>query len=75
MLYTPFRLCYNKNEFEVKGEAVERLIRRINIDENESMYYLHKNLVKLGVETALKKEGIKEGDIVKILDYEFEYTK
>ena len=68
-----FTIIHDKNEFEVKGEAVERLIRRINIDDNESMYYLHKNLVNLGVEAALKKEGIKEGDIVKISNYEFEW--
>ncbi len=78
MVYTledkeEFTIMHNQNEFEVKGEAVERLIRRINIDDNESMYYLHKNLVNLGVEAALKKEGIQEGDIVKISDYEFEW--
>ena len=68
-----FEVIRNQNEFEVKGEAVERLIRRINIDDNESMYYLHKNLVNLGVEAELKKNGIKEGDIVKISNYEFEW--
>jgi GTP-binding protein len=68
-----FTITRNQNQFEVKGEAAERLIRRINIDDNESMYYLHKNLVKLGIEAALKKQGIKEGDIVKISNYEFEW--
>ena len=68
-----FTITRSQNKFEVKGEAVERLIRRINIDDNESMYYLHKNLVNLGVEAALKNEGIKEGDIVKISNYEFEW--
>ena len=37
------------------------------------MYYLHKNLVNLGVEAELKRQGIKEGDIVKISDYELEW--
>ena len=68
-----FIVTRNNNEFEVKGEAVDRLIRRINIDDNESMYYLHKNLVNLGVEAELKKQGIKEGDIVKISNYELEW--
>lgn len=68
-----FVINHHDNKFEVTGDAVERLIRRINIDDNESMYYLHKNLVNLGVEAALKKEGIQEGDIVKILNYEFEW--
>ena len=29
----------------------------------------------MGVDDDLEKMGIQEGDIVKILDYEFEYTK
>ena len=61
------------NEYEVKGKPVERLIRRVNIEDNESMYYLHKNLKDLGVENLLKEKGIKEGDIVKISNYEFEW--
>ncbi len=79
MIYTleddeeEFTIIHNQNEFEVTGKAVEKIIRRINIDDNESMHYLHKNLVNLGVEEALKREGIKEGDIVKISNYEFEW--
>ena len=62
-----------KDGFEVKGKAIERLIGRINIDDNESMYYFHKCLDNLGVNKKLKSIGIKEGDIVKIEDYEFEW--
>ncbi len=68
-----FTVTKTPEGFEVKGEPVERLIRRINIDDNESMYYLHKNLVNLGVEKAIKDAGVKEGDIVKISSYEFEW--
>ena len=68
-----FTITHENNVFTVKGKNVEKVIRRVNIDDNESLYYLHKNLVNLGVEEALKNEGIKEGDIVKISDYEFEW--
>ena len=30
-------------------------------------------LRKIGVEEALKEHGVKEGDTIKILDFEFEY--
>ena len=46
---------------------------RININDNESMYYFHKCLENIGVNKALKDKGIKQGDIVKILDYELEW--
>ena len=62
-----------KNGFKITGKAIERLVGRINIDDNESMYYFHKMLKNLGVEERLKKLGIKEGNIVSILDYEFEW--
>ena len=68
-----FTITHKDNEFSVSGKAVEALIRKINIDDNESMYFMHKSLENLGIEEALKKEGIKEGDIVKILNYEFEW--
>lgn len=68
-----FTINRQNNVFEVTGKAVERLMRKVNIDDNESMYFLHKNLVNFGVEAALKKKGIKEGDIVRIVNYEFEW--
>lgn len=68
-----FEIICSGNLYTVTGKSVERLIRKVNIDDNESMFYLHKNLVNLGVEAALKNKGIKEGDIVKISNYEFEW--
>ena len=68
-----FNITHDKDVFFITGKAIEKLLRKINIDDNESMYYLHKSLENLGIDEALKKEGIKEGDTVKILDYEFEW--
>ncbi len=59
--------------FVITGKAVERLMRKINIDDNESLYYFHKGLSNLGIDVKLKEMGIKTGDIVKILDYELEW--
>ena len=68
-----FTITREKNKFIIKGEAVERIIRRVNIEDNESLYYLHKKLRELGVEEELKKQGINEGDIVRIANYELEW--
>ena len=59
--------------FVIKGEAVERVMRRVNIADNESLYYFQKSLDELGVNQKLKEMGVKEGDIVKIDDYELEW--
>ena len=59
--------------FVVEGKAVNRLMGRINIDDNESMYYFQKKLKELGIEEELKKQGIREGDYVKMLNWTFEW--
>ena len=59
--------------FIIEGKAVNRLMGRINIDDNESMYYFQKNLKSLGIEDELKKQGIQEGELVKVLNWTFEW--
>ena len=60
-------------EFIVEGPAVERLMGRVNIGDNESYAYMERMLKKLGIEDELKAKGVKEGDTVKILEWEFEW--
>ena len=59
--------------YVVTGAKVERLIGRVNMSDNESMHYFEKSLREIGIEAELKKMGIKEGDTVKFLDWEFEW--
>ena len=59
--------------FIIEGKAINRLMGRINIEDNESMYYFEKSLKQLGIEAELKKQGIKEGDTVKVLNWTFEW--
>ena len=60
-------------EFIVEGKAVERLMGRINIEDNESMYYLQKCLKNMGIEDKLRELGVHEGDSVKLADWELEW--
>lgn len=59
--------------FILSGKIVEKLLGRINVNDNESMHYFHTMLEKEGINRALKAKGIKEGDTVNILDYFFEW--
>ena len=59
--------------FIIEGKAINRLMGRINMDDNESMYYFQKSLKNLGIEDELKRQGIKEGDTVKVLNWTFEW--
>ena len=78
MVYTldekdEFTVTKDGDEFVVKGPAIEKLMGRINIGDNESMHYFQKSVRELGIEEELKKKGVKEGDTVKFLDWEFEW--
>ena len=61
------------HEYTVTGPAIEKIMRKVNIQDRESMHYLQKSLYMLGVDEKLRNLGIKEGDTVKILDWEFEW--
>ena len=59
--------------FKVKGRAIQRLMGRVNIEDNESMYYLQKCLKNMGIEAKLKEMGVCEGDTVILDDWELEW--
>ena len=40
---------------------------------DEAFARFSKKLRRLGIDDKLKEMGIEEGDIIRILDYEFEY--
>lgn len=61
------------HEYIVSGPAVNRIMRRVNIQDRESMHYLQKCLENSGIFDELRRLKIKEGDTVKILDWEFEW--
>lgn len=61
------------NVFYVTGRAVDRLMGRINIEDNESMYYFHKCLRNMGIDAKLRSLGICDGDTVFISDWELEW--
>ena len=59
--------------FVVEGAAVDSILRRVNIGDNESLFYLHRKLSEIGLNNELRKMHICEGDIVKIGGYEMEW--
>ena len=71
----PFTIIKDGNDFIIKGEQVEKVFKMINFNTEESISRFAKKLRTMGVDEELEKMGVQEGDIIKILDYEFEYTK
>ena len=71
----PFTIVKEGNDFVIKGEQVEKIFKMINFNTEEAISRFAKKLRTMGVDEELEKMGVKEGDTIKILDYEFEYTK
>ena len=71
----PFTIIKENNTYIIKGATVEKLFQMTNFNTEESFFRFSSKLRKMGIDDELEKMGIQEGDIVKILDYEFEYTK
>ena len=71
----PFTIIKDGKDFVIKGDQVEKIFKMINFNTEEAISRFAKKLRTMGVDEELEKLGIQEGDIIKILDYEFEYTK
>lgn len=68
-----FTIFREDGMFVVDGPAVQKVMRRVNLEDNESMYYFQKCLEQLGVNKKLKEAGVQEGDTVKVVDWELEW--
>ncbi len=69
----PFTIEKENDIFIIKGESIEKLFRMTKFNSDEAVLRFAKKLSKMGVDEKLEQLGAKQGDIVKILDFEFEY--
>lgn len=77
VLYTfkkeePYKIEKDGNVFVVSGKEVEKIFRMTKFTD-EGIRRFTSKLRRMGLDDKLKEEGIEEGDIVRILDFEFEY--
>jgi GTP-binding protein len=59
-------------EFRVVGDAVERLIQRFDMENDEAQALVERRLQRMGVIAALEREGFEPGDDVEIAGIVFE---
>lgn len=71
----PFTIVKDNDVFVIKGDKVEKLFLMTNFNTEEALVRFSNRLRKMGIDDALIDAGIEEGDIVRILDYEFEWRK
>ncbi|MGN1349373.1 MAG: GTPase ObgE [Anaerovoracaceae bacterium] len=61
--------------FVIEGKQLRKIFDSTNFNDMESLRYLYRYIEKNGAIDELKELGLKEGDTVRIKDYEFEYEE
>ena len=59
--------------YEVTGELVFEIMKRVNLDDMVSNAYFQKRIKNDGIIDALIEIGLQEGDMIHIGDYELQY--
>ncbi|MGG3560489.1 GTPase ObgE [Neobacillus rhizosphaerae] len=59
--------------FVISGEKIEKMFKMTNFQTEESVRRFSRQLRTLGVDEALRQRGAKDGDIVKLMEFEFEF--
>ncbi len=68
-----FNVLSDEDGYAVRGEDLERLMRRLDLESEAGMRYLQQLLGEIGVYDALRRAGAANGDTVKVGELEFEY--
>ena len=71
----PFKVIKEKDGFRVKGAKIEKILKMTWFASDETYRRFSNQLKKMGIEDRLREMGAKNGDMIYILDYEFEYRE
>ncbi|PYI52259.1 GTPase ObgE [Paenibacillus flagellatus] len=72
---TSFTIRRENDTFIVESVAIERMLKRMNTDSYDAFQRFSYTMRKSGIEAALRKKGAKDGHLVRIGDYEFEFVE
>lgn len=71
----PFTIEKEDDCFVIKGEEVEKLFKMTKFSTEEGMLRFAKKLRRMGIDEKLEEMGAEDGDMVRILDFYFEFKK
>ncbi|MFU2181020.1 GTPase ObgE [Streptococcus pluranimalium] len=71
----PFEISRDDDaSWVLSGEKLEKLFVMTNLERDESLMKFARQLRGMGVDDALRQRGAKDGDIVRIGNFEFEFV-
>jgi GTP-binding protein len=65
----------SEGAYVLSGEKIEKLFKMTDFSRDESVRRFARQLRGMGVDEALRERGAQDGDIVKLLEYEFEFLE
>lgn len=70
-----FIITRTDDGFELSGEKLRLVFERTDFTKDEAVKRFARQLRSMGVDDALRKEGAKHHDTIRIFDYEFEFIE
>ncbi len=70
-----FVITKTEEGFDLTGTKLRLIFERTDFTKDEAVKRFARQLRGLGVDEALRKEGAKHGDTIKIFDFEFEFIE
>lgn len=71
----PFTITNEDGEWVIRGKEIEKLVKMSRFDTNEAILRFSNKLRKFGIDDELRSLGAKEGDPIRIIDFEFEFKE
>ncbi|RXZ84525.1 GTPase ObgE [Paenibacillaceae bacterium] len=68
-----FTVRFDEGIYVVESASIEKLIKRSNLNSYDEVMRFARIMRKKGVDAALRKAGAKDGDLVRIGDFGFEF--
>ncbi|WP_332275396.1 GTPase ObgE [Bacillus velezensis] len=70
----PFNITRDADgAFVLSGDSLERLFKMTDFSRDESVKRFARQMRGMGVDEALRERGAKDGDIIRLLEFEFEF--
>ncbi len=70
-----FTVTLEDGVYVVEGPYIEKLLRGVNFDDDESLQYFQRALRRKGIIDALRERGCGEGDPVRLYEIEFDFVE